>query len=104
MAPLVEHECNAAKDHNRDINYGACDRLIYIGYYFAQLSKSGLWPTNQQPRKTSFVNIVPQSSKIKGYWNENVTPGSYSQYCSSPRIDVKPLTEQIAHNAIEGLK
>ena len=42
ITPLLERECPAANDHNRDFNHGACDHLMKIGYYFAQLSKSSL--------------------------------------------------------------
>ena len=104
MAPLLKHERSAAKEHNREINYRACDHLTKVGNYFAQLSKSGLWPITQQFHETSFVKIIAQSSKLKGYWDGNVTRGSYSQHCSSPNFDVKQLREQFAHNACKNLK
>lgn len=104
MAPLLKHECNAARDHNRDINYRACDHLTKVGFYFAHLSKSGLWPITKKLQKTSFITISAKLSKLKEYWDGNVTRGSYSEHCSSPKIDIKRLTERAAELATERLK
>ena len=48
ITPLLESDCSAANDYYRDINHRFCDHLMKIGYYFAQLSKLGLWPITQQ--------------------------------------------------------
>lgn len=106
MAALLEHECKAARDHNRDRNYRACDHLTKIGYYFAQLSKSELGAIDQKLQKTSFATVVAKLSIFKEYWDGNVTRGSYSEHCSSPSIDIKQLTERaakLANGELRGL-
>ena len=92
ITPLLEHNCSAANNYNNDFNR-ACDHLTKIGYYFAQLSKSGLWPIAPQLHKTSFVNIKALLTRIEGYWDRDVLRSSYGQYCGSPRIDIRQLTE-----------
>ena len=104
MTPPLEHDCSAANDYNRDINHRFCDRLMKIGYYFAQLSKLGLWPITQQLHETSFVNIRALLTKIKGYSDRDVSRSSYDQYCSSPSLDVRQLTERIAPNSARNLE
>ena len=104
MAPLLKHECVAAKDHNRENNYRACDHLTKIGYYFAQLSKSGLWPITQKLQQTSLIAISAGLSKIQGYWDGDVSRNSYSTHCSSPKMDIKKLIEQAEKNATEKVK
>lgn len=66
MAPLLEHERVAVKNHNRYMNYRACDHLTNIGYYFVQLSKSGRWPTVQKCHKTSIIAISVKAVEIQG--------------------------------------
>ena len=100
MAPLLEHECKGADYHNRDIKY-ACDHLTKIGYYFAQLSKSGLWPITQKLRTTSFITTSAALSKFKGDWDENV---KFNPCCSSPKIVTSRLYKEATKAATEKLK
>ena len=105
ITPLLEHDCPAASKHNGEISYRACDHLAKIGYYFAQLSKYGLWPITQQLHKTSFVNITAALTKIKGHYDrDDVSRGYYGYNCNSPSIDIRQLTEQIAPNAARNLE
>lgn len=101
MAPPLEHECVAVKNHNRYMNYRACDHLTNIGYYFVQLSKSGRWPTVQKCYKTSIIALSAGLSKFQEYWDGDVTQSSYGKHCSSPNIDIKQLTEQAVEEATE---
>lgn len=105
ITPLLEHDCSAANIYNCATNYRTCDHLTSIGIYFAQLSKYGLWPINQQLHKTSFVNITAVLTKIKGYYDrDDVSRASYGYNCRSPIIDIRQLTEQIAPNAARNLE
>ena len=104
ITPLLEHNCSAANNYNGNFNHQACDHLTKIGYYFAQLSKSGLWPIAPQLHKTSFVNIRALLTRIEGYWDRDVLRSSYGQYCGSPSIDIRQLTERIAPNAARNLE
>ena len=103
ITPLLEHECSAA-NYNRDFNYRTCDQLAKSGYYFAQLSKSGLWPITPQLHKTSFVDIKVLLTEIKGNWEREVSRASYHQYCSGPNIDIRQLTERMRPNAARNLE
>ena len=103
ITPLLEYDCPAANKYNGEISYRACDHLTEIAIYFAQLSKHDLWPITQQLHKTSFVNITVALTKIKGYWDRDVSRGSYGYNCGSPSIDIRQFTERNALNAARNL-
>lgn len=104
MAPLLEHKCAAAKEHDRRGDPRACNHLASIGYHFAQLSKSGLWPITQKLRKTSFTTISDGFSIFEVYEDGISGTCFYSDNCDSPRIEIKQLIKETTETAAEKLK